>query len=658
MKGNKRKKKKSFFVSRRFAAAMLAFAICLTLSGFQTLAAYGGTDSDTETVDTSDTGGAAVTAPAGDGTNDGKEQQDNVVEGEGNTDTDADKDSSTDTDVVEDSVDENDDYSSTDEDLLISPYSVKDVDDSEDAGTDEPDYSVWFESNDEEGVVFSNSELTLTLNIENLENTEAEIEWIVNFWNNEDETIRVDNLDGSYYAKAEDGSSITLDGKKIFDVLGGAGGIEVFANVVVDERIVYTTDIYPVQVAEPEFEWEDGDYRLVLPGAGNAYDNWQGAAAWIRDANYPEGAENVPLTILTVDIDTDGVLKQYTTEDNTLLLSALPEGIGQSTDVRFTAEDEYGNEYSFIMTFEVTGEDLWFNTYEELENGKIDFFHALLPGTSMQLVSELFGNIYDAETGERNYDVKMNVTHITYSYDNEEYPDLLTVTEDGLVTAKNIEDLDEEIWTGVMVTASYVREDGTTGEYTAEVWVCVSSDIERWETPTLYLEPGDTVSAEDLIIYRVHYTPDNPDGEVLSEIPVEFFDTGIVDGNLIISEDGKTLTVPEDFVVTDEPYKTNVFVLTDGWSYCSLQQIQISKHEQNLDEGTGGTDGTIDTSSAANTADTTVTNGADSAADTTDTNAAASPRTGDETMMLLWIVIAAGAVGVLSIVGAKRRRSY
>ncbi len=457
------------------------------------------------------------------------------------------------------------------------------------------DYSIgWIE--DQVDCVFNDSELTLTLNDENLaDKKNAEIEWTVGYWNENEDFIELEN--NSLFTG--EGKSITLNGAALFEKLSELemGGVTVHAQVVVDGEPVDGADnwIY-VEVLEPEFYWEDGEDSWLLPGQYCRYDNWQGTAS-IRNADHPYG-EDVLLTISDVTIVDDGVVEKSTDDEGGLRITALPEGVGQSTDVKFTAGDDAGNEYEFTVTMYVENEYKYYTGYIERENGNIDSGEYILPGASIQLYLDLVRSFYDAETGEISYSVAVDdVKNITYSYDNEDYPGLLEVTEDGLVTVKNLEELEElgyleqledseeGIWTYVIATAAYTGEDGLD-EFSAEVWLCVSTEYETEETEILYLEPGDTVSPEDVNAYRKHYTQDSNGTTHVenSEISVEsFYDPE--DSALEVSEDGKKLTVSKDLVITDEPYRT-VVIMKIGENEALDLLIQVDNHTHIWDEGT------------------------------------------------------------------------
>lgn len=401
-------------------------------------------------------------------------------------------------------------------------------------------YEVYFDGANMRGGnhtwVFNNEDLTVNLCMENIlvDPEKISVEWQIGTWN--DETQRLENIiddeNGEYYEPVKNDGvfGIVLHGAKLAEIYNGDNsGCNLRGIVYVDGIEIWQVDT-GVGIWEPSYEIEDDGTDDLLVGESFFYDN-NSMWGFVQDARYPDGTD-LTYTIRDIRSSDENVWKVTKNEEGQWAINAV--GVGAAE-----------------ITYDLTHEELGDVTYTRTKISAEDLYRVdamtdtqtfcLLPGASLNLQPVVYHVYYD-ENGEVCQEFLKDGYTISYQYD-----DGMIELEDGRVTAR-----DNQGETGVGITAEIQLADGSIYTYTGWYSIYIQDGYDVLEADEICVEPGQTVTLEDVNAVLKNYSTETPEGSVLSNAVIRFDVSG--NPRLTVSEDGRSVTVSApELTAEDEP---------------------------------------------------------------------------------------------------------
>ena len=401
-------------------------------------------------------------------------------------------------------------------------------------------YDVYFDGANMRGGdhtwVFNNEDLTVNLCMENIlvDPEKISVEWQIGTWNDETQRLEniIDNENGEYYEAVENDGvfGIELHGAKLAEIYNGDNsGCNLRGIVYVNGIAIWQVDT-GVGIWEPSYEIEDDGTDDLLVGESFYYDN-NSMWGFVQDARYPDGAE-LTYTIRDISSSDENVWKVTKNEEGQWEINAV--GVGAAE-----------------ITYDLTHEELGDVTYTRTKISAEDLYRVdamtdtqtfcLLPGASLNLQPVVYHLYYD-ENGEVCQEFLKDGYTISYQYDEG-----MIELEDGRVTAR-----DNQGETGVGITAEIQLADGSIYTYTGWYSIYIQDGYDVLEADEICVEPGQTVTLEDVNAVLKNYSTETPEGSVLSNAVIRFDVSG--NPRLTVSEDGRSVTVSApELTAEDEP---------------------------------------------------------------------------------------------------------
>lgn len=419
--------------------------------------------------------------------------------------------------------------------------------------------SVDFENlreNERDTWMFSDENYRIGVNTEALKEKgydDYELSWSLGFRNwdlDEEEGGWIDISDDFYTA---DNTGVTLHGSRLYNKWREMDCLTILVRVfvTVDGAEVAENEASVNSIDEPSTEWEDKYTAEILPGSGLAYDN---ASMWYYQytKDYPEG-RYFTLHISDIESSDPEVIEcGYDEESGRWIVTGKAAGIGQSAVLTYQVENEELGSFT-ITSDEITVLDTIYDIVSEVEGDT----NCLLPGASVKLATSIWKGTYDYEAEETSW-VKLPEDAYSLTYEHE-HPELFSVDENGLVTYLGEGD-DNYGNYGIRVFAEIPVEDGEP--VYKDTWAVVSVQPEYFvlSPDGLNVEPGETVSIEDVSAVVKRYTVDTPNGAVWENAVLRFAEPEDTD-NLSINEGGTKLTISKAVTGDTSPWHTDISII-------------------------------------------------------------------------------------------------
>lgn len=398
------------------------------------------------------------------------------------------------------------------------------------------------------------------------------IDWKLRYWNENEN--KFEELTGLPVGALNPGTdenynTVTLNGTRLSQIevsenwtIQDEGGIELQALVKCAGVTVRDTSVW-VEVREPE-EYLEGDERSETTiGLGWSYDP-DAITYYILDKDHPEGetftASVEKIICENAEEENGEPVLEVRLEDGKWNIYALRNG---TANVTFTISYQDGEKQvtDKIITRKrsVVGEQYLLTVWTDTDTD------CLVPGQSLNLVTQFDKETYNADTGQRVREtISPNDYGVTFTADDT---NIINVYESGRVTAIRTGN------TEVKVEVQY--GDITQTEYQQ---IQVVKQYAKMISDTLYLEPGDSFTLADTKAQFALYDRGHLEGEEQDANEILLM-REYLDDCFTVDSYGK-ITVKADFVADSWPYETGINVkgrLGDDINehYC---KVVICKH--------------------------------------------------------------------------------
>jgi len=416
----------------------------------------------------------------------------------------------------------------------------------------------------------------LELDTANLENRTCTIDWEVGIMDEEGEFSYIAAPGATTYEVSADSSYITMYANGLWDDLAVACGAEEGTWIGFNVRAIVRVNGEEVSRTDTWAEIRDEHYHYYVPrGETSMLPGWTmefytTTDVYMENPEYPTGGtERIPVSMDVANAgDDEG-------EGDVLLCEELENGEGWLLTatrtghavITFTYTTLLGEEVEDILDVYVT--DDYYGTIINTSTGT----DKMLPGSSMDIMVDLYHLIYTEEDGEQEVEVEGEVTFNWYLEDenalslmsmeqDEANPNILHVTAN-----PDVYDWSEfVVWADAYVDGHHVATIG---------WVTmIAPSYFQIFAEEVIATPGETV---EIPMIMKHIYMENPAGELVEGANLRIKE---VPPFLSISESGTGIVVAEDAWIPEGETFVAKFVVCgetmDEWGNEIYEEAEVA----------------------------------------------------------------------------------